>query len=423
MKPLSQIRSIKVKEEDDLLKRAGVTGLDIGRKIVKGKKTDEIAIRVFVKKKKDVAEKDRIPASIGGVKTDVIERSFVLHPRAVSLVEVERKADTGTYDPLVGGIGIGPCKAVDGFVFVGTLGCMVRDRNTSETLMLTNYHVAAEKWDPGDTICQPSRVDGGSCPANVVGSLVRSVISEHVDGAVCRITDRAFLCNITEIGTVQGKATASPDQAVRKRGRTTGLTFGTVDSVDFSANVPYDHGIVVLKNQITIEVDTSQSAQFGNGGDSGSAVVDENRNVVGLYFAGTEDGSFGVANPIDFVLDELNIDICVPKSLREAPPIGPIKPPFAEKPWFKELKDRFEKPPWFEKPPFMEPFPFHSPGTGGGLGTGGTGSLHYSGPSGGSLEERVRHLEAMLGHQHFIGQELRPDLSGGAMMNEPDAGR
>ena len=77
MKPLSVIRNVKAQKEDELMSIPGVTGVDIGKKIVKGSKTDEIAIRVFVQKKKDkVPEGQRIPKEIDGVKTDVMEASF-----------------------------------------------------------------------------------------------------------------------------------------------------------------------------------------------------------------------------------------------------------------------------------------------------------------------------------------------------------
>ena len=47
MKTLSEIRPIKQTGEADLLKRPGVTGVDIGYKYVGGKKTDVLAIRGY----------------------------------------------------------------------------------------------------------------------------------------------------------------------------------------------------------------------------------------------------------------------------------------------------------------------------------------------------------------------------------------
>jgi hypothetical protein len=56
-----------------------VTGVDIGRKIVGGRKTDRMAIRVYVESKRDMPRQEEIPKTIRGVPTDVIERRFVLH--------------------------------------------------------------------------------------------------------------------------------------------------------------------------------------------------------------------------------------------------------------------------------------------------------------------------------------------------------
>ncbi|OYD15457.1 hypothetical protein CH333_05690 [candidate division WOR-3 bacterium JGI_Cruoil_03_44_89] len=79
MKSLNEIRRIKAEVEAELLKLPGVTGVDVGYKYVKGKKTNVLAIRVLVKEKKDVPEEEAVPREIRGVPTDVIERRFVLH--------------------------------------------------------------------------------------------------------------------------------------------------------------------------------------------------------------------------------------------------------------------------------------------------------------------------------------------------------
>jgi hypothetical protein len=46
---------------------------------------------------------------------------------------------------------------------------------------------------------------------------------------------------------------------------------------------------------------------IGLGGDSGSLVVTENNEPVGLYFAGPEGGEYGIANPIGKVMEKLKI--------------------------------------------------------------------------------------------------------------------
>jgi hypothetical protein len=118
--------------------------------------------------------------------------------------------------------------------------------------------------------------------------------------------------------------------AVRKRGRTTGLTYGKVTSVDASVTINYGDGLGshTLKNQIRIEPDTAKSAQFSDHGDSGSVVVDDNNKVVGLLFGGSPAATY--ANPIQFALDELNVDLCVKPTLVVTRPV--ICTPIVTKP-------------------------------------------------------------------------------------------
>jgi hypothetical protein len=79
MKTLDDIRRIKEAHEQELLKVPGVTGVDTGYKMVDGKPTNVVAIRVYVTHKTDPPPDQRIPAEIEGVPTDVIERRFELH--------------------------------------------------------------------------------------------------------------------------------------------------------------------------------------------------------------------------------------------------------------------------------------------------------------------------------------------------------
>ena len=313
MKTLKEIRPIKEVSEADILKRPGVTGVDIGYKYVGGKKTDELSIRVFVEEKKDVPKKERIDPTIEGIKTDVIRRKFVLHPLSIKVTDLEIKADRGRYNPLKGGISIGPCRVINGYVFVGTLGAIVKDNDSGDTKLLSNFHVMCvdDKWKKGDKMAQPGLVDGGECPYDIVGELQRASLGEEVDCAIATPTTREITCEIVDIGEVTGISKASESMSVRKRGRTTKLTYGIVDTVDLTVKIDYGDGLgeVTLKKQIGIEVDSTKSSQFGNSGDSGSVVINDEREVVGLYFAGTEDGTHGVANPIQAVLDALNVSI------------------------------------------------------------------------------------------------------------------
>lgn len=308
-----QVEQIKKAVEDELLKRPGVTGVDVGYKYVDGKKTDEIALRVHVAEKKDVPPDQKIPETINGVRTDVLQNKFVLHPVSMLEQDIRPEVDSNTYDPLQGGISIGPCRAVNGSVFAGTLGAIVFDNVSNAPMMLSNFHVMAvdNEWRVGDIMVQPSRIEGGSCLINVVGSLQRTALGEEVDCAVASITARDSTNQIVDIGPITGTANAELGMAIRKRGRTTGLTFGFIDSIALTISLDYGNGIhtKTLRNQIGVMVDSTRSAVFGDHGDSGSVIVDDKGRIIGLYFAGSDNGTMGTANPIQSVLDVLNINI------------------------------------------------------------------------------------------------------------------
>ena len=445
MESLRPVLTAKESVEDELLKKPGVTGVAVGYKYVGGRKTDTIAVQVFVEEKRDVPRAERIPPMVNGVPTDVIQRKFELHPATRKVIDVVAMADTGTYNPVKGGISIGPCRAIGGFVFAGTLGAVVRDNASGNPLLLSNFHVMAVDtgWSVGDTMVQPSRVDTGSCPGGVVGTLLRAQLTASVDAAVCTLSGRGSACEIVDIGAIAGSTVATLGAAVRKRGRTTALTFGNVDSVSLSVNIDYGDGIGsrTLTNQIGITPDTTRNPKFGDHGDSGSVVVDGSRRVIGLYFAGSDDG-YGVANPIAAVLSALNVSLCTPaKSIikdlkdRKAEKFEKVeKREKVEKLEIKErklekleIKERIKdhKPEKFEiegkfrisdidpKPPREggDPFQPIDPGR-----------PPISGPAGpGGLEERLSQLEAMVGQlTTFISGEQRPDLGGGALLHEPD---
>jgi len=320
-----EVSTVKAANEQDLLKLPNVTGVFTGTKVTDGVDTGRIAIVVTVSEKKDVPARSRVPTEINGVPTDVIEETIVpMVAGAVRLEDIELLVDATNYATLEGGMSIGPCRSIHleppdapeagDYVFVGTLGCIVRDNKTNDPMMLSNFHVMCvdNTWSVGDTMAQPSRVDGGSCPADQVGALQRAQLTASVDGAVASISGRPHACEIIDIGDVNGTAVAAVDMAVRKRGRTTELTHGRVAATDYTTSVDYGDGlgVITFTNQIRIVNDSAQSAFFGKKGDSGSVVVNGDNDVVGLYFAGNTSGTVGVANQIAAALAALDVSIC-----------------------------------------------------------------------------------------------------------------
>lgn len=326
-----ELKRIKQEAEAELLNRPGVTGVDIGYKEVSGKPTNVIAIRVLVENKRDVRPDDRIPETIGGVPTDVIQRRFEPQVLTRDATDLVVQVDINEYEQLKGGISIGPWRLVNGGAWGGTVGLPVMDKITGKIMLLSNYHVMCidKSWSVGDVITQPSRIDQATIPNSVVALLQRGVLGDKVDCAVAEVIRRPTECGIVDIGNVSGKTNLpSLGQTVRKRGRTTGLTFGIVDTLDLTIIVNYgpDVGDVTLTSQIGVRPDTTQNSKFSDAGDSGSVVVNDTADVVGLHFAGNSDEGYGVSNPIDAVLEALNVTICTARSTTPDPwPAEPVK--------------------------------------------------------------------------------------------------
>ena len=304
--------------ERELLTRSGVTGVDVGYKYKKGKRTKQVVIRVYVAEKQaDISKLNKIPKTIRGIKTDIIEARASFH------------VDDRPYTPITGGISFGQSEKfklieADGTVALiseqGTLGAIVRDNLTEKPMFLTNHHVTKvmisqteeRSGKVGDIFDQPNLVsdDGKPFPNANIGKLARFAINPMVDAAVIEYqSSRPFTEEILGIGKIAGSAKATLGMKVRKRGRTTELTYGIVDGID--ATTAIQGTSIIFQHQMVIVPDTTKNAVFSNSGDSGSVVVNEQNKVVGLLFAGVPAASnfpqMTWANHIDYVLTQLNI--------------------------------------------------------------------------------------------------------------------
>lgn len=318
------IRPVKRRVEVGLLSRRGVVGVDIGEKVTAGRRTGQVGIVVTVRRKLPAARllaADLVPAEIDGIATDVVADDVVLH-RALLDAEFPSARGAERHRQVLGGISFGPWRTVllsppdaprpGEYAIVGTLGVLATDRaGRGQVMGLTTFHAACvdDAWSVGDQMVHPSRVDGGESPGDVVGTLCRAALSGSVDGAAVLLTPgRSHRPSIVDIGPVTGTAFATRGTVVRKRGRTTGLTTGRVASVDATVLMDYRDGlgVRVLRDQIRIE---AVGGIIGDYGDSGSAVVDPDNRVVGLYVAGNTSGTVAFASPIGKVLDELDVDL------------------------------------------------------------------------------------------------------------------
>lgn len=121
----------------------------------------------------------------------------------------------------------------------------------------------------------------------------------HVDPLAVKGTDFTNQPFNMETPITRQLGTVDVGDYLQKSGRTTGFTEGEVLAIDAVVNVSYDSGVARFEDQLLC-------SYMSKGGDSGSAVFDENGNLVGLLFAGS--ATVTICNKIQDVFDALGID-------------------------------------------------------------------------------------------------------------------
>lgn len=210
------------------------------------------------------------------------------------------------YRPAFPGISIGHKDITAGtFGFVHTLNGV--------KYILSNNHVLANCNNAviGDHILQPGAYDNGVDPTDKIGELhdFEPIIfgggagsgENIIDTAIALPSNQSDITDVIyEVNKVPaGSVAAELGQTAKKSGRTTGLTTGTVTSIDWEGNVGYDAGNAYFVGQIVVE-----GTNVVAGGDSGSVSfieVGAEIKLIGLLFAGSGSNLY-VANQIDDVL-------------------------------------------------------------------------------------------------------------------------
>lgn len=214
----------------------------------------------------------------------------------------------------------------------GTLGYFCRPRLLQRAkraflsypiYLLSNTHVMADltlkNCMESKTIVQPGTGDGGG---NKVAQLERFVTIDfdsgkekpnRIDAAIALLDAHSMPdLLIPKIGEINGTLVHSEallNTPCQKYGKETKHTNGRIENIHFSVWVWYHatNKSAFFSNQLLIVSDGPED--FCDQGDSGSLVVsdrDDKHLAVGLLFAGT---GYGVANPIDPVLDEFRVKL------------------------------------------------------------------------------------------------------------------
>lgn len=325
------VRAALANNRAKLLPRTRVVATGVGYKITRGAKTGALSIVCSVTEKvalSRLSPRDRIPSAIDGIPTDVVATGVI---RAL-------QSRTARHRPAPGGVSIGHRE-----ITAGTLGCLVR--RGGQVFVLSNNHVLANSNDArrGDAILQPGPYDGGRFPddhiadledfvsisfleppsecrfarglvtvlnagCSLIGSKTRYravnilATENRVDAAIARPLEPALVrSEILEIGTISGLESGGLGMAIKKSGRTTGLTTGEIMQVDVTVNVQYGPGrLAQFSDQLL-------AGPMSQGGDSGSAVLDDSNRLVGLLFAGSDNST--IINRIDHVFSGLGLTL------------------------------------------------------------------------------------------------------------------
>jgi hypothetical protein len=303
------LQAVYEEAKTQLVQIPGVVGVGMGLKEIGDQLTREFCFRVYVEAKvprDQLAPAEIVPAEVMGFRTDVITV-----PTSNESVFEERR-DRSEYRPIQGGISINP----QGRTGYGTLGWFgTLNSNPATKVLLTNKHViygsAIESSTEAKRIGQPNYSKVCCCECGEIGTSIFGVKSVAADVAIARLESdkipNLILDNgtATETITVTGVGTAVIDDVVRKVGARSAFTRGVVVEIagTTTVNSTLEDGTTVSLTRTnteiliraaddeTYEIENGKKA-FSNSGDSGSVVVNEDGEIVGLLY-----GSGNASNP------------------------------------------------------------------------------------------------------------------------------
>lgn len=361
----TELAALHARAEAALQGYPGVIGVGYGLKQVQGKTTRTLAWQVFVEEKKspgDLNEAERIPEHFQGIPTDV---------RVVPELRRLHCQDMKQYEVLISGITVTNLKLDNqGNRPVGTLGFFAtlnNDSSSDNVVLVSNHHVLAQGGAAvGDPIYQPERKEENGQVVIVNDERKQGLIAEihdlgkeenvefqypgetksvyHVDCASAKLKiciSSACKCNcgiryrnqvrepdetitapikitkVKRLGHAEMPAPGDPPYRVFKVGSRTSKTWGTVLGIGIPGPKG-EKGIIEIKVD---GVDCDKNKRFAAKGDSGSAILNEQNELVGLLFAeGTGANSDkAYACHIHPVLEQLGVTPIT----EENPPVGP----------------------------------------------------------------------------------------------------
>ncbi|MBA4312626.1 MAG: hypothetical protein C0417_08345 [Chlorobiaceae bacterium] len=311
---VQQVMAVQNKHTENLMTDKNIVGTATGLT-----EDGRLAVLVFLKEgasnPKGIKSISSIPKNLDGVPV-IVEVTGEFKAMAVLDHQVKQ-----TPPIQLGTSGGWRYDLANGYCCGGTIGSLIQKNGVQ--YVLSNYHVF---WADivsggnsriavaGDPVIQPGLIDVACNAANAqnVATLSGSgsLPSANVDAGYAQVitgmvrTDGAIL----EIGTISATTIAATvGQAVKKSGRTSGLTRSSVSGLNATVSIAYDNecagGAAFTKTFTGQIVIKNRASKFLKSGDSGSLMVQDvitNPKAIGLLYAGSS--TTAIANPIASVL-------------------------------------------------------------------------------------------------------------------------
>ena len=313
MAETERLAAVQKLHEQDILALPGVLGMGVGLDA-------EQRSLVFFVVVDEKAEMPDLPQKIDGVRVKV-ERGAPDTP----LDGVPACAQPCHANQLPLPVEMGNSGFTNTFCSACTLGFKACKPSTKEVVYVTNAHCSTDVAGcvggaaAGTGTVHVSPMD--AVPQCTLGSTIGQV-NQHatpscalganniVDATSVTSNAGQTQLSIRDIGVPSAfPGTVVVGDTVQKSGRTTGYTQGTVVSTNYTGSVS-GYGCCGTATFVQqIRVDAIGPDPFIQGGDSGSALLNMDGEIVGLLFSGPSSGASGNANPIASVLSALNLTL------------------------------------------------------------------------------------------------------------------
>ena len=195
----------------------------------------------------------------------------------------------------------------NGDIYTGTAGAFFKLSHSQDIYMLTNRHVIVDNdYELESRVIHPSKTDAEKKEdINIIGEVfwTSKEKDDLLDAAVAIIYNKKAPVDIGKYcisNQLNFNSIAAPKigQNIKKIGRTSGVTFGEIKSINCTVNISENiNRPKIYRKQIL-------TTCISKPGDSGSVILNSNNDVVGLLFGGNKlEASFSnnimnIFNPI-----------------------------------------------------------------------------------------------------------------------------